>query len=160
MFDTKTVSLGLFLTQVWYLTTDPPPPPPPPSFFFFFTKCWNFNIKIKKAQGTKTSICVILVQRSNPEAWLNVVLIPTELCVLTQELLRFTVGWKTWLCWKQHSPASRVSSETASPLCRKPKTGVSAPRSTLGGATAALRVSTMMLPGNARFKKKKAHVWY
>lgn len=76
-----------------------------------------------------------------------------KLCGLTQEFLRFTAGWKTWQCWKPPSPASRVSSETASPLCRKPRTGASAPLSTLGGATAGLRMSTLMLPGNTQSKK-------
>lgn len=83
----------------------------------------------------------------------NDVSILPKLCGLTQEFLRFTVGWKTWQCWKPPSPASRVSSETASPLCRKPRTGVSAPLSTLGGATAGLRMSTLMLPGNTQLKK-------
>ncbi len=66
----------------------------------------------------------------------------------TQASLWFTVEWRTWRCWKPPSLVLKVSSETASLLCEKPRTGVSAPLSTLGGATTRFRTSTLMLPGN------------
>ena len=69
------------------------------------------------------------------------------LCAPTQASQWFTAGWRTWRCWKPPSPASRVSSRIASLLWKTPKTGVSAPLSTLGGATTRFRMSTLTLHG-------------
>lgn len=69
-----------------------------------------------------------------------------------QASLWFIVDLRTWPCWKPPSRASRVSSKTASLLCRRPGTDVSAPPSTAGGATTWFGTSTstshgMLEPG-------------
>lgn len=60
----------------------------------------------------------------------------------------FILGSRTWRCWRPPSLVLRVSSETVSLLCKRPRTGVSAPLSILGGATTRFRVSTLTLHGN------------
>ena len=72
---------------------------------------------------------------------------------LTQASPCFTVGCRTWRCWKPPSLVLWVSTETASPLCKRPRTGVSAPLSTPDGATTRFWMSTLMLHGNYLFKK-------
>lgn len=66
-----------------------------------------------------------------------------------QASLWFTVDLRTWPCWKPPSRASRVSSKTASPLCRRRGTDASAPRSTAGGATTRSGTSTLRMHGIA-----------
>lgn len=69
--------------------------------------------------------------------------------------LWFTVGWKTWRCWKQPSPVLRVSSETASLLCKRPRTDASAPPSMLGGATTGFKMPTLIMHGTYVLKTWK-----
>lgn len=71
----------------------------------------------------------------------------TDLCS-TQASPWFTVGWGAWRCWKQPNLVLKVSSETASLLCKTPGTGVSAPLSMLGGATTGSKMLTLMPHGN------------
>lgn len=72
-----------------------------------------------------------------------------------QAFLWYTVGWETWQCWKPPSPVLRVSSETASLLCKRPRTDVSAPLSMLGGASTGFRMSTLITHGTYLLKTWK-----
>lgn len=117
------------------------------SIFSFKDSILENKIKIRNRdfhftlQNALKHVFVVCPNEHNPGLYL---------CDLPpQRALFFTVAWKTWRCWRPHSLASSASSETASPLYRRSRTGVSVPLSTQGGATTRSRMSTLTAHGNS-----------